>query len=1145
MKRSLCLLALLTLTSAPAAAQRNLPFTGYELAVTGTSQPLRGHPMRVRGTAYRVRGLAELVRHPGASVRARFVAERTQEAFTQARADAQGHFEIAIPIPREHPEHPALEIELGEGDGARTFTLPISTRTALDLVLRLDRELYEPGEPIHVWALLRDLPSGRPLAGERVRVVLEGPPLARVEREITTGPDGVASFDVPLDAHAPEGWLQASLRVGSDTASASARVGMRTYDRVFATLRVVPDEAVAPSAQTHVEVAVTTPSGAPVVGAGVELHLDARTTIHGVTDPDGVARFTFRAPAYLTHDTGVVSLHAEIMHPAHGSVRATGLLRLAVPLTLQIEATPRLGGGLVPEVDDVFYLVLADGSGQPPPAGTAIEVEGAAVRGGRARVVTDANGIAEVQSRLPAGAWAPRDDSAQTSLFARIQGPLERTARLSLPGARDAEVAPRVLAPLVEPGAHVEVAIARAPSAARSAVVVELADAQGILLASRHLAPGAARASFDLPRDRMGLFSVLARSVKENESAEGTGAFECFLVRPASPAFVELVPEREQYLVGERARVELVAPPATAGAAPGFAAILVRDLAAHAGERPFEHYWLGRAFDRALLDPASPAAETVLRTALAAHSFLDEPPAQADPLVDALGRTDSVEPHGSQPSRGTRRDPFPLARELERRGAGAHMLALEQMLAEALANDALDEVTAGTGAARRFRRDLLDGEETLGGGLLTVDLLEAVDASFDFHAAARRLARLRLVRLLAALAGYLDPGDDASVAARMAAREPPERWLPRMVERGLIAAEDLCDPWGGQFQLRRTARPALLLSVHASGLELASPGRDGRIGTADDVRDPFARAVTAGTPYAVASGEDALMQALALLSPFDATILAITEAYSRITAEMTEEEIGDAVHAGVSEGVYGLGLRGTGAGGGGSGFGYGRGGLAPQIRMGSASVQGSGGGVGGLRGLARVLRQRFPATLLFRASIALDPSGRTPIEVPLADAVTSYLIEAVAWRPDGWIWSTSTRIRVDREIVVEAPVPEVARIGDAISLPIRVGNRGDASRSLNVRLLGDDAIGLRDIAPAALTVPARDAAQSPFVLRPTRAGEGQVRVAVASADGTALDAVQLPMRVIELARRVRVHEESIAAGEGEVRLQVPAGASAR
>lgn len=1129
-----CSLAVLTWLFALAASAQQ-PFTGCELALSGDTRVVAGQPAQIRGTAYRVRGLAELVRFPRAQIEARFSRGRGRpaEPWVRVNADPRGDFEIAVPIPNHDVEHAALEVRVSEGDQSRTFQFSLHVQSALDVLLRTDRVLYERGETIHVWALIRERGSLRPLAGEVAEVMLEGPAIGQIRRSITTGEDGVVSLDVPIGPSAQEGAISVRMSLRGETFRTEARVGSRNYARMLAHIRALPELA-APHAPVTIEVEVSTPSGAPISNAEVRLRIDGQLSFSGTTGQDGIARIEAHAPAYLTHDTGSVVLFADVQHPAYGAATAQSQLQLAVPLTLRVEAVARLGA-LVPEVDDVLYVLLSDARGNPPSGPTEVEVTGAAVRGGRALVMTDAHGIAEVPVRLPQGAWG---SGRVTTVRVRVHGALEQTARLPIDVRPDAEVAPHVRRPVTEPGARFDVEIVRGPSARNKSLVVELLDELRVL-ATRHLGPHESRTSFDAPMDRLGLLAVRARAIHEDEVWEGSGAIDRVLVRPARPTFASLRAERTEYLVGETARVSLQTTPGDRG----FAALLVRDIAAHGGEEPFQYRFLRGAFDESIL-AATPEAERLVRTAFAARALSDPKPLRASPLLDALGLpADASNPERTQLERGVLRDPFPLARELERRGIAVWMHQAEEALANAIASDALSDITISTGSSRRFRSEILEGGETLGRGPIDIAYIEAVDPSFRYETVARRVARAQLVKVLSALSRYLDPGDDASIAARMAARESPERWLPRMIERGLITEEDLRDPWGGRFTLRRAANPIFVLSARATNLELVSPGPDGRLGTADDLRDPFARVVPAGTPYAVASGEDELMRQLALLSPASRTIAAISEAYTRITAEMTEDEIGDAVQADASEGALGfggLGMSGSGTGGGGTGYGYGSGALRGQRhrRGGSAETR-----RGALLGLARVMRERFPATLVFRPSIALDPSGVTELSIPLADAVTSYLVEVIVWRPDGWAWSAETRISVVREIVVDAPVPEVARIGDEITLPIRVSNRASANRELVIHMLGAPELGIPADDPRTVSVAAQSGAVAFFTIRPSRVGQGQLRVAVSDAHGHALDAITHPLFVSENSRRARSHAEALVIGQGQLTLTIPEGAS--
>src|SRR6185503_8737664 len=138
----------------------------------------------------------------------------------------------------------------------------------------------------------------------------------------------------------------------------------------------------------------------------------------------------------------------------------------------------------------------------------------------------------------------------------------------------------------------------------------------------------------------------------------------------------------------------------------------------------------------------------------------------------------------------------------------------------------------------RFRDEPIEEVKTLGEQPVTASILERADPSFTYERVARRVARERLVRVMVALAHYLDPGEEAAPAARMAQDEPWQRWLARMVERGAIDAGDLEDPWGGLFELHPARSPRFVLSPRGAALELVSPGPDGRAGTRDDVRDP-------------------------------------------------------------------------------------------------------------------------------------------------------------------------------------------------------------------------------------------------------------------------------------------------------------------
>ena len=1120
--------------------------SGFEVALHGSPTVQGGRAARFRGVAYRVFGLARLQALAGARVRARYGADvASAHKWREVQADQRGFFQLDVPMPADPRGTPRLEVRVGDGKGERAFRFPLKFVKPWLLDLVTDRQLYEPGESVRVWARLRDVRSRRPLAGQRVVFTLTG--AATAKRPVVTAASGVASTSFKIPAQAPEGNREVIARIGKREVRRWFRVGTRTYERLFATIEVTPGTA-RPHQAIKVKVKVTTASGAPVRGAAVTVKVDEDES-RAVTDARALATLSMHAPAYMTHATGNVPIQVSISHPAHGSARARGNLELAVPLTLEVEAVPP-NGGLVPELEGVLHVRLSDGNGKPPPRGTRVEVRGAAIRQGSQRARTDRHGIVTVPTRLPRGASARRDGGAITTVVVHVKGPAPRTAAIAVPVLRETEVVPTVNKPVAAPGETLSITLARRASAARVPVIVELLFGKE-LIAARLVKAGIHSLTVKAPKDRLGIIHVRARPLHQRRVVEGTGGVDAFIVRPATPSFPTLTADRQLYPVKSTARLTLRTAP---GAPQSWAAVLVRDLAAHAGEVPFRLEFLARAFDRAILDPRSRAAATLLRTALAIHLFEDARPQEAPKLLDKLGAPLGSQ-HGLERSsgRGVMRDPFPLADELSRRGVGRAMNAIERALAGALRKGQLARVSVSRGRARAFRTGLLarlrKGEipMTLGDGKLTLAMIHAADRSFTYDNVARRVARVRLVQLMVAAARYLDPGDDASPQQRAAAREPYNRWLPRMVERGLIKAEQLADPWGGSFTLRRTKKPRLVMAVEAAGLELVSPGPDGKLGTRDDVRDPYARAVPAGTSYAVACGEDRLMALLARLSPGSEVLRRLQEAYKRVTTEVAEETTGDAVQASVSEGLLGdavgeaygaggLGLIGRGGGGGGSGAGYGRG---------VGSLSGRRARAPSIAGFAHVVRERFPPTLLFSPAVSIDPSGKTVINVKLSEAVTTYLVETVVWSVDGWTWSARTRFRVDKETVIDAPVPRHATVGDLLHLPVRVANRTGRQRKLSVSIF----VPGQPDAPAAhrgdVVVPARAAVAVPMKLKLTRATRGHVTVGVRSEQGVALDAVKRPMVVHQPTRRVRRSVDTLASGSAKLRLDVPPGATPR
>ncbi|MEM9071460.1 MAG: MG2 domain-containing protein [Myxococcota bacterium] len=1116
-------IALLSLLGASVASAQ--PFGGFELSLHGERAVTRGRATLFHGRAFEVRGVARLRPLPRAVVRARYrsaAANISDGPWAETRADADGHFTIDVAAPSDASGASKIEFQVGDGERSRTIETPVQVNAAETITLRTDRAFYQPGESVHVWTLLRDADSGAPL--ENRRVSLRVGEERRFRRTVETTESGVAHATFLLRENQPTGTLSVRATHAGSSEEISIGIGQRTQEQLLVTLEASATQ-VAPGSRFEVKVRATTPAGAPVRGATVELEVQGTEPRTERTNDQGEAIIAARAPAYLQSATGRVRLRAQVRHAGHGSAEVEEAIQVAAPLALQVDATAS-GHALAAGVSSRAFLHVTDTSGAPAAEGTFVVLRGPGLRR-PLRLQTDVHGLVDWEVEVPRGDVARHEGGAcanqrAASFDVTIEGRFPQSTRICLPVDVDAAVRPEFDVPVLEPGATARVRLYRRPSARGRAVTVVLLHGERPLVVQTTRAD---ELRFEVPPvlGRLRLLAWIVGDPRSDVSARLAPGVDALLVRPASPQQAQVEPASPRYSVGAEAELRVQ----TSG--QGWIALDVRDLAQHGLERPFQVRFLEGAVRKALLDPSTPELTRLARASLAAA--LDAPARLPEiaPLVDRWGHAQE----GSAPAvvAGDLRDPLAVGAELRRRGLVSAFSRIESMMEQATSLDAL---VVGEGRARRLvdHAPRLAGVEvrTLGDEALTMAALQDLDASFRFDAIARRIGRLRLVDALAALSQRLGEENDL----------PPERWVSTLSRAG-VDPRVLRDLWGGTLGVRSRPEGVLAIAPYASDRTLAYPGPDGRLGTADDIVDPFARAVPEGTPYAVSGGEDALQRAFAVLSVGPAALTAMVQALARVTRAQEEAMDGDAVAAeatgmlmgdeiGSNYGFGGLGLRGTGTGGGGIGYGRGAGGLrgrnsrVPRVRTSRASVQMSGS----LRGL---VREDMPATLRFVPSLAVDESGLTRVPLSLADAATTYLVEVVHWRDDGWISSASTRVEVHQDLLIDAPVPRFATEGDRLRLPLRVARTSAGPVALALAPEGELRATVSD--PGEVDVPAGEARMVPVEVA-LQGGDGHLRMEGRA--GSSRDAVRRPLTVLSRARRttrsaeVLIHDGGASSG---------------
>ena len=172
----------------------------------------------------------------------------------------------------------------------------------------------------------------------------------------------------------------------------------------------------------------------------------------------------------------------------------------------------------------------------------------------------------------------------------------------------------------------------------------------------------------------------------------------------------------------------------------------------------------------------------------------------------------------------------------------------------------------------------------------------------------------------------------------------------------------------------------------------------------------------------------------------------------------------------------------------------------------------------------------------------------TTVPLELADALTTYRVEAIAWTASGWLTTASVDVKVDQEATVDAPTPPFGTVGDTLRLPIRVGNRTRDPLEVRVVVEHEGEGGVTIPEPLTITVPGRDAVESTVAVRLTGEGTGSLLIrAMRASDERPLDAVRRPLTVWSDARLVRVRRELLLADSGgaSLTIEVPGDASDR
>ncbi len=939
------------------------------------------------------------------------------------QTDAEGRASLLVAVPEGYPKELKLLIAVRHGGHVRTQELTVKRVEASSVELFTTDSRVVPGSTISAWVRATQTRNHEPLAKTKVVIELMEGGVARHAQEVETDDAGMAMLRVPIPRIDEPLW----------TWNLNARVARGTS--ATTTIALSPRQETPGTPTVSVEMQPTTPDvlagdAVPFVlrlrdatgqvipnhevrywigQKGLELpkatdkkaeeewlKISTLATSDGAGEVHGITN----APTLVKAAGTSINLVMRTFVEGH-ALSARTSVSVGAP-TSDATLTPE-ASAIVPGLAQSVYLHVLSGHGEGVVGEFLVTGDGLSQK-----VTTDATGSAEIHWNAPLGVGAfrgvgPCASGIAAAVMIRPTHEIPALAQrkepfqVCVPVDRDAEAIVRATPPLAHPGETVKVTVdrARGTAASKAALSVLASAREASQTVSAWVPTGKDSTTLTLPADAaMGSWTLSSVTPEAARASHTIGA-HVFVAPRILPM---LTVKRTGGRAAPMGKVEIEAEMTDGHGKPlvGTVAAVVTD-----------------AFGGGHVVIDSLDTRLRLCRSLGARD-------QCDALLEGDAKVDPRrrDLFASLPAsfQGPLNDPGSHASKDLDKAFGEVLRSLEGAVFESTQSpEKLMDVRRRENGRWVWNPELFtlvtdaitDPPRTPGGEPLALADLVAVDPQVTFDNVARRITRLKLFRVLAAVRNYrrekqLDPDEPVW--------KDPNALLRRVFREHGLEASLLLDPWGGTIQFSKTnAAPVPFLSV-VRGYDLRAPGPDGLIGTADDVRDPFERVVRSGTPYAAAVQEDRIVDAKWDMEVSDNTVTGWQSLFDELT--------------GTTLGAGGLGLSGYGEGGGGSGSGIG---------LGKVGTIGHGAGRG-TSGIAT-------GDAYFSPPVRTDANGKAHIVIPLGAVETTWRVAFVGV-PDHAA-TASTTIDIPAEVPLSSQVEAGATWvrGDTADVRIRIRNR--------------------------------------------------------------------------------------------------------
>ncbi len=1033
---------------------------------------------------------------PGSRIELELVKGEKTWSLGTHHSGVDGILHRQIRVPELEPGDYRLVVKVGHVLAGETIERPVKITQEAKILLTTDKPLYQPGQEIHMRALVLSAFDLKPAAKATLDFEVEDGKSNKVFRKsVTTTEQGIAHADFVLASEVNQGAYRIRALTLGKKSEKVVRVEPYVLPRFKLALKgdksfYLPKETIKGTLRADYVF------GKPLAGAKVKISAStsdvaerAFQSWEGKTDKAGLATFEIAIPDYLVglpvmKGDAVVRLEAEVIDTAEHAEKT----QKSFPVSkspLQVTAIAQ-GGHLVPGVENRIYAAVITPDGKPV-AGAEVSLRKEMAI---TKAITNESGVALLVFTPNAGDFQVGKYKQIATETIESQAPVPRTVQernwsgmvlAQLSTGETSEVELKVSAASSDhglllqtdravylPGQKVRLQV-HSNSAVPSAHIDLIREGQSILTDTLTMKEGKGELALDLPADAGGTLEVHAWQVQSSGELLRDG--RVIYAQPGNELQIRIETDRETFRPGESAQLQFQLSDRFGKPAAGALGVIVVDEAVY--QLQDTQPGLEKVFftlREELLKPKAQVLKTPddLADLVRPRAFPEEKQLVAGALFAAfqakappIHQVDqaALRIKAIAPAIGAIASGAANGIAFSENGFGKYLLVQRGSIVfsrELLANLVKD--------GRLFRGNLM-GPLT---GELTLEDVEGIDPNFT---ASRFVDYATLVRMAAI---------ERTLFYRFE-RPQPRPDLSKINIEEIYREETkydktfVCrDLYGQLFRIEKTTKEkGMRFHPYLEGWELVSAGPDGKFGTLDDLR--FSESIAEPICHA------ALKQ------------MGWQTSYARggpagIRPVFLNGFGGDEL-SGPRGGTFPGGNVGVMGGGGVSrqgsdprAFGElktahkramevsdsGRDLPAPTGRAGRvetksafSEVEKSSPDASAPR-LAEAasepirLREYFPETLLWQPALITDDLGRASLKIPLADSITTWRLSASASSATGALGSAEKSFRVFQDFFVEPDLPRFLTQKDELTFSVTLFNYLDQPQTIRLKLLDAD-----------------------------------------------------------------------------------------